>query len=278
VEVRVLAEPDAFMSVAALALASDPAGNTVIATVAEMHRDQADAPPAWWFVVEDDGVAVGVSMLVPPWPVYVGPMPVGAATLVAETVDGLVASVAGFNGEQEAVREAAARWQRLRPEVAVTGSRGMRLFRLGVLTSPDVPGAARPATDADLDLLRGWYLAFAADADAPTHDVEQSIRFRLDGQGGFVLWEDGGDPVAFAGYSPVVAGVARIGPVYTPPEHRRRGYGAAVTAAASQAARADSPAEVVLFTDLGNPTSNKIYTQIGYRPVRDYLEVELTAG
>jgi predicted GNAT family acetyltransferase len=72
-----------------------------------------------------------------------------------------------------------------------------------------------------------------------------------------------------------VAGVARIGPVYTPPEHRRRGYGAAVTAAASRAACGGTAPEVVLFTDLGNPTSNKIYTEIGFRPVRDYLEVEI---
>jgi GNAT superfamily N-acetyltransferase len=278
VRVRVLDDPDAFVPAAAPVLASDPAGNTVVATVAEMHRAGPDAPPAWWFVVEDDQVVVGVGMLVPPWPLYVGPMPAGAATLVADAVDRLVASVPGVNGEQEAVREAATRWQRLRPEVAMTGTRGMRLFRLGALTPPDVPGSPRSATEADLDLLRGWYLDFAADADAPTHDVDQSIRFRLDVEGGFVLWEDAGRPVSFAGYTPVVAGVARIGPVYTPPEHRRRGYGAAVTAAASQAARADSPAEVVLFTDLGNPTSNKIYTEIGFRPVRDYLEVELTVG
>lgn len=275
-EVRVLTDPDAFVRHAAAALEADPAGNTVVATVAEMHRGRADAPSAWWFVVEDDGLAVGVGMLVPPWPVYVGPMPVGAATLVADAVDPLVASVPGFNGEQEAVREAVTRWQQLRPSASVTSSRRMRLFRLDELAVPDVPGRCRPATAADLDLLRAWYVGFAAEADMPAHDVEQSVRFRLEGQGGFVLWEDGGDPVSFAGYTPVVAGVARIGPVYTPPERRRQGYGAAVTAAASQAARGGTASEVVLFTDLGNPTSNKIYTQIGFRPVRDYLEVELS--
>lgn len=275
-EVRVLTDPDAFARHAAPALEADPAGNTVVATVAEMHRGRADAPSAWWFVIEDDGLALGVGMLVPPWPVYVGPMPVGAATLVADAVDPLVASVPGFNGEQEAVREAATRWQRVRPEVTVTGTRGMRLFRLETLAPPDVPGSARAATTDDLALLHAWYRAFAEDAGMPIHDVEQSVRFRLDGQGGFELWQDGARPVSFAGYTPVVAGVARIGPVYTPPERRRHGYGAAVTAAASQAARGGAGSEVVLFTDLGNPTSNKIYTQIGFRPVRDYLEVELS--
>ena len=274
-EVRVLDDPDAFAQAAAPVLASDPAGNTVVATVAEMHRDRPDAPPAWWFVVADEAVPVGVGMLVPPWPLYLGPMPAGAAAPVAEVVDGLVASVPGINGEQETVREAVTRWQQLRPAASVTSSRGMRLFRLDALAVPDVPGRSRAATAADLDLLRAWYVGFAAEADMPAHDVEQSVRFRLDGQGGFLLWEDSADPVSFAGYTPVVAGVARIGPVYTPPERRRQGYGAAVTAASSQAARGGTASEVVLFTDLGNPTSNKIYTQIGYRPVRDYLEVRL---
>ena len=30
---------------------------------------------------------------------------------------------------------------------------------------------------------------------------------------------------------------------------------------------------MVLFTDLANPTSNSIYQQIGYEPLRDYRVV-----
>jgi predicted GNAT family acetyltransferase len=65
------------------------------------------------------------------------------------------------------------------------------------------------------------------------------------------------------------AGVARLGPVYTPIEHRRRGFGAAVTFACTRDALENGADQVVLFTDLANPTSNAIYQQIGYRPIRD---------
>lgn len=65
------------------------------------------------------------------------------------------------------------------------------------------------------------------------------------------------------------AGVARVGPVYTPTDHRRLGYGAAVTAACTRDALDRGVDAVVLFTDLANPTSNAIHQQIGYRPVRD---------
>jgi predicted GNAT family acetyltransferase len=61
----------------------------------------------------------------------------------------------------------------------------------------------------------------------------------------------------------------RIGPVYTPPEFRGSGYASAVTAAVSLRAREAGAEEVLLCTDLANPTSNSIYRRIGYRPVED---------
>jgi len=66
-----------------------------------------------------------------------------------------------------------------------------------------------------------------------------------------------------------VAGMLRVGPVYTPPELRGHGYASAVTAAASLRAREAGAQEVLLYTDLANPTSNSIYQRIGYRPVED---------
>ncbi|NUU20167.1 MAG: GNAT family N-acetyltransferase, partial [Streptomycetaceae bacterium] len=74
----------------------------------------------------------------------------------------------------------------------------------------------------------------------------------------------------------IVAGVARIGPVYTPPEHRGRGYGSAATAARAAAALADGADEVVLFTDVANPTSNSIYRKLGYTPVEDRVLLGFT--
>jgi predicted GNAT family acetyltransferase len=91
--------------------------------------------------------------------------------------------------------------------------------------------------------------------------------------GGFLLWEAAGGPVSLAGMTRAVAGVVRVGPVYTPPERRGAGYAGAVTAAISRAALDAGAEEVVLFTDLANPTSNALYQKIGYRPVSDRLVV-----
>jgi predicted GNAT family acetyltransferase len=70
-----------------------------------------------------------------------------------------------------------------------------------------------------------------------------------------------------------VAGQVRLGPVYTPPGRRGRGFGGAVTAAVSQAAKDAGAAEVLLYTDLANPTSNALYQRLGYQPVSDSVEL-----
>jgi predicted GNAT family acetyltransferase len=73
-----------------------------------------------------------------------------------------------------------------------------------------------------------------------------------------------------AGRNRAAAGQARIGPVYTPPELRGRGFGGAATAAVTRAALDDGAEGVVLFTDLANPTSNTLYQRLGYRPISDW--------
>ena len=82
------------------------------------------------------------------------------------------------------------------------------------------------------------------------------------------LWEDG-EVVSLAGVGSRTPNGVRIGPVYTPPEARNRGYASALVAAISQAELDAGRRFCFLFTDLANPTANHIYQAIGYEPVRD---------
>lgn len=85
------------------------------------------------------------------------------------------------------------------------------------------------------------------------------------------VWDDNG-PVSMVALSPTVAGVIRLGPVYTPPERRRRGYASSAVASASRRVLADGGQRCALFTDLANATSNKIYAAVGYRRFADWEE------
>jgi len=70
------------------------------------------------------------------------------------------------------------------------------------------------------------------------------------------------------------ADVSRIGPVFTPTDRRGHGYGSAVTAAAADLAHRSGTADVVLFADLANPTSNAIYQRIGFEAVVDSVRID----
>ncbi|MEV5408654.1 GNAT family N-acetyltransferase [Thermopolyspora sp. NPDC052614] len=148
-----------------------------------------------------------------------------------------------------------------------------RLYRLGTLSDPTASGRARRARPEDLDMLTEWFIAFVDEADAPGRDANprEHVRYRIE-QGELMVWEDDG-PVSVAGFSIPIAEMSRVGMVYTPPEHRRRGYGAAVTHAASQAALQAGATEVLLFTGLANPTSNSIYQALGYHPIADHATI-----
>jgi predicted GNAT family acetyltransferase len=61
--------------------------------------------------------------------------------------------------------------------------------------------------------------------------------------------------------------------VYTPPGRRGRGYATALVAALSAELLAAGRRFCFLYTDLANPTSNRIYQRIGYERVCDSAEI-----
>jgi predicted GNAT family acetyltransferase len=149
-----------------------------------------------------------------------------------------------------------------------------RVYELRRVTHPTgVPGRLRVATEADIALVAEWLQAFHQELDME-FNVERSIehaRQRID-QRVIYLW-DHDAPVSLAGRPRHTAHGMSIGPVYTPPEFRRRGYAGACVAVLSQQMLDAGWEFCVLFTDLANPTSNSVYQKIGYRPVCDFDEL-----
>jgi predicted GNAT family acetyltransferase len=158
-----------------------------------------------------------------------------------------------------------------------------RIYELTTVTPPQaVPGLMRPITAADRELLVRWRDAFMVEAlgtQAPTGSAEM-IDLALDpasaGIRAYHIWDDV-EPVAFAGNTGPTPSGMRIGPVYTPPERRGNGYASALVAALSQSLLDSGRTRCFLFTDLANPTSNKIYQSVGYEPVIDWDEYQFDA-
>jgi predicted GNAT family acetyltransferase len=137
---------------------------------------------------------------------------------------------------------------------------------------PQVQGAARPATSDDVDLLYAWICEFVriATTDAvPTREqVEQIIASNR-----HMLWVVDGVPVSMAAINRRLPTTAAIGAVYTPQEHRKKGYAGAVTAAVVDRIYSEGKTSACLYTDLRNPYSNRCYIKIGFAPECDSMQI-----
>ncbi|MDK0522824.1 GNAT family N-acetyltransferase [Streptomyces sp. ML-6] len=257
---------DTFLDAAGVSLAARPAENTLILTVTDTLRRRGphaygDAAPllGWWRGA--DGEVAGTLVQTPPFPPVLG-------SVAPEAVGPLAAALplTRINADRATAEVLAARWPGHRVD------QEQRLYRLATLIppSPSPSGRPRTATTTDRQLLVRWHLAFADQVGQSGSLAERQVDERT-ASGALTLWEDDGVPVSMAGILPRIAGTVRVTAVYTPPEHRRRGYAAAVTAEAARSAREAGAREVLLFTDLANPTSNGVYRRIGFRAVSDRL-------
>lgn len=228
--------------------------------------------------VEAHGQVMLVALRTPPHPLVLswsepGPNVGRALDVLVEDVAAAFPRLPGVLGPKGVVEPFLRRWSHR------TGQRGRlvvaeRIYELTTVNPPPlVPGAMRETGPTDVPLLRRWLRAFTQEALSETADVDQhaeeTLRHRLSNPGSaFYLWEDE-TAVCLAGYSgPTPTGI-RIGPVYTPPEQRGRGYASILVAQLSQRLLDGGRTRCFLFTDLSNPTSNGLYQRIGYRPVGD---------
>jgi predicted GNAT family acetyltransferase len=277
VVVKELDDPGAFLEAARPLLLEDEARNNLVFGIAGTLRDHPslyDEYRLW--IVEDGDRTVGVALRTPPYNLALGgPARLVVAKGLAESLYAAGIELPGVTGAAPEVEHFATAWETL-ARVARRQRMAQRIYRLTALRPvEDVSGRGRPATEEDRPLLLEWVRSFVAEAipeGTPDLGPERTVDARLgESRGGFTIWEDGG-PVSIAGWGGTTPNGVRIGPVYTPPEYRRRGYGRAVTAAVSAERLASGRTFCFLYTDLANPTSNKIYTDIGYEPVCDSID------
>ena len=278
------ADLDEFSGQAGPFLRERPAQNTVELTVIEtlratgLHTFGEGAPLfGWW--QPPGGPVARACLQTPPFPLLLGGAPEQA---VAELAAGLAASgreLPGVNASAAAAGQFAGHW---RARTGATAAEHMRnrLYRLGELVPPRPapPGQARVAGNADQDLLVAWFRAFGREvAVVAARDPVRAVRDRLD-YDGLMLWEADRLPVSMAGLTRQVAGMIRVGPVYTPPGlrrarlRRRRDRGGQPGRAGRRSRRG---AAVHRF---GQPDQQLPLPEPGYQPVEDRVVLSFTAG
>ena len=277
---QVVKAPDAatWLRRAGPLLLADEARHNLVLGLAGTLRDRPELYPEHeLWLVEDDGLVVGAALRTPPYRLVLAQPKVPGAL---EALAGGLPDVPGVVAAVPEGHEFAAAWQ-ARTGTEIRPGHAQGVYKLERVVPPrPASGSSRPATDADRELLLEWLHAFSIEAlHEETPDLvnlERMVAQRIGpaADSGFVLWEDEGEPVSATGFgSPTPTG-SRIGPVYTPPERRGRGYASVLVAEVSQAQLDAGKRFCFLYTDLANPTSNKIYLDLGYERVCDSVELD----
>jgi len=272
--VEVTEAPGRVLDEAADFLASDPVRHNLI--LALLHNRVAHPEPGrYWIVLVGDAPAGVVFQSPLDFIATMTPMSDDAVTATVDAIVGYGVQLPGASGEAGTVARFAGHWAE-RTKTAACPVQAQRIYEVErPIPAYPVPGDPRQATDGDRDILVSWLRALQAETGDPPGEAATVIERRL-AAGHLWLWHDDG-PVAIAGLSDPVAGVVRMGPVYTPPQLRNRGYASALVAEVSSATRAKG-LRCILYTDLGNPTSNSIYRKVGFRAVAEALRYRFDTG
>lgn len=269
--------PDAFCEQAQSHWEADETRNNLILGVSlrlkeDLHAFGA-AKPLMAVVKNAEGQIRASALMTPPFAMIVHSEPLNTAALDA-LAESLIANswqLPGVNGVAEVSDSFAALWQEKTGQQA-RNIVNMRAYELRRVVEVDYPsGQMKVAEEGDAAVAADMLNAMSGEvAVGPTrlHTAQSTLESIC--QNRVFFWVDSGEVVSIAlGNRPLISGIC-IGGVYTPPAHRGKGYARALVAEVSKEFLSRGYELTNLFTDLSNPTSNKIYQEVGYQPVCDY--------
>ena len=149
-----------------------------------------------------------------------------------------------------------------------------RAYELREINDLEPIGKIRLADEKDMHFLPYWLAGFMEDAlGCPFSISEDAAKAHIENKSLYVL-EVEGMPVSIAGTARKTPNGRSIGPVYTPPYLRKKGYAANCVMQLSRKLMDEGNKFLALFTDLSNPSSNAAYIKVDYKPVCDFTQLK----
>lgn len=270
-------DPVEVLDVAGDYLESRPVEHNLVLTL--LHERAAHPEPGrYWAVFEGEQVAGVVFQSPLDFMAAITPMASSAAAFAADAIARLGSVLPGASGEAGTAARFVGQWAES-TGCAAAPSFGQRLYRFGQTGSvPDVAGFLRKAEAADRDALIAWMEQFRQEVGpaGPAREPGALVDKRM-ANGQLWVWDVDEQATSLVGLSNTVAQVARIGPVFTPPELRRRGYAGACVGGVSRLV-VQGGGTPILYTDLANPTSNSLYRRLGYEAAIECIAYDFTPG
>ncbi|MEV5111061.1 GNAT family N-acetyltransferase [Bacillus sp. LBA3-1-1.1] len=178
--------------------------------------------------------------------------------------------IPGFIGNKKVIPKLAEEIAILEQKKIVVGM-GQGVYELKrVKKKWNEDGIFRTINSDELPLIEKWIYQFCEDVKLPTtkEEAKQTAHTLITTNRLFGL-EVGGKLVSVAAKTRPTTNNITVNFVYTPKEERKKGYASNCVAALSQRMLDEGYKTTTLYTDLANPTSNKIYQEIGYEQIME---------
>ncbi len=143
----------------------------------------------------------------------------------------------------------------------------MEAYHCPKLIKPQgVEGELIKAAEQHVDVVADYLAGFMRDAFGTTVEPssQQTRAATMIAGGGLYLWIVNGQPVAKANISHRSPRHARINAVFTPIQHRKNGYASSLVAELCEIIESEKRIPM-LYADVKNPDSNKVYQNIGFQ-------------
>ena len=268
IEVRLYDDPQTVLDLAEPFLAQDPILNNLLLTLLAARAAHWQ-PGRYWTACKGNEVA-GMAVQSPlDRAVILSAMPADVAAVMGLAIAAQGSDLPGVSGEARLAARFAAEWAERR-RIGAVPEAGRRIYEARtVRDGPAVGGAVDCATSAHHALVRDWMTAFLIEIGEPLNTTSQLIDRSIDARE-FWLWNDGGTR-SVASLRPPAQSTVRVNLVYTPPEHRRKGYAEALVRSLTSRLL-DERLRPMLYADLANATSNGLYRRIGYEAAAEIVQ------
>jgi len=261
-------DPAFVLGKAGVFLSSQPVLHNLVLSILGARVAHRDPGRYWMAIQRDDTLGVAVQSPLT-FSALLTPMKAPVTTAMADAIAEAGGVLPGITADAATAATFAGQWSE-RCKSAATPFQGLRLYQLFEIGEvPPTQGTLRKASANERSLMIAWTRAFQHEIAESDEDTELRVDRGL-AAGELWLWDRGGETVSMAVSREPVHGVVRLSGVYTPPEKRKHGYAAACVHTLSKRL-GDAGYRCILYTDLGNPTSNSIYRRIGYRAVAEAL-------
>lgn len=158
---------------------------------------------------------------------------------------------------------------------SINRNEGLYGIDLDTLNDLDIPNNLDIVSTKEVskDLLIKWMKSYDIEALGASNDgdlekqIEEHWNRRLQKNDSWVLLSDG-TPVSLSAFNARLTDMVQVGPVWTPPEHRNKGFARLLLRYTLTQEKRNGTRKAILFTD--NPAAIKAYHAIGFAKIGDY--------